>query len=227
MPKKKIFKLEKQLHEQYAINNNSNLSSIIALITTFLIVLGTYGYVFVNTSIELASDFGNLTYSSEDCCKYYLDVLILMTIVVYVILLIIYYVSAYLGTNQRKEQFINWAIRIKHFQTKKEYNDVFPDSYNPFGKHKGNFVQGMFNELMRIVKIIFWIVTIATGVKLTYFISKLCGQVIKCDNCILIVVYMMLIVIAPILFYFFKHSFYQEYKDRQSEYREKNIDFKD
>jgi hypothetical protein len=31
------FELEKQLHEQYAINNNANTTSIIALITTLLV----------------------------------------------------------------------------------------------------------------------------------------------------------------------------------------------
>ena len=41
-------KLELQLHEQYAINNNANLSSIVTLICTILVIFGSYGYVFVH-----------------------------------------------------------------------------------------------------------------------------------------------------------------------------------
>jgi hypothetical protein len=64
MPKKKIFELERQLHEQYAINNNSNLSSIIALMTALLAIFGVYGYVFIHTNIKFADNWGRVINST-------------------------------------------------------------------------------------------------------------------------------------------------------------------
>ena len=43
--------LEKQLHEQYAINNNANLSSVIALLVSLFAAIGAYGYVFIHTTV--------------------------------------------------------------------------------------------------------------------------------------------------------------------------------
>ena len=55
----KQFELEKQLHEQYAINNNSNLGSIIAILTTLVSVIGVYGYIFVHSTLDFAKDWGS------------------------------------------------------------------------------------------------------------------------------------------------------------------------
>ena len=41
----RIFELERQLHEQYAINNNSNAGVLMSLIGSLLVVLTGYGYV--------------------------------------------------------------------------------------------------------------------------------------------------------------------------------------
>ena len=41
----RIFELEKHLHEQYAINNNSNSDILISLISALLISFTGYGYV--------------------------------------------------------------------------------------------------------------------------------------------------------------------------------------
>ena len=41
--------LEKQLHEQYAINNNANLGNIIVLLTALIAVFGAYGYIYLHS----------------------------------------------------------------------------------------------------------------------------------------------------------------------------------
>ena len=41
----RIFELEKQLHEQYAVNNNSNSGTLISLLSTLLVAITGYGYV--------------------------------------------------------------------------------------------------------------------------------------------------------------------------------------
>ena len=63
---------EKQLHEQYAINNNSNWSSIVSLFAAIVAVFYGFGYIFVNSSVHFASSFEKLYCS---CTKIYsLDV---------------------------------------------------------------------------------------------------------------------------------------------------------
>ena len=47
----------KQLHEQYAINNNAHLSSVISLMVAMLAVFYGFGYMFVYSSIYFSSDF--------------------------------------------------------------------------------------------------------------------------------------------------------------------------
>lgn len=53
------FKLETQLHEQYAVNNNSKSGTLTSLIGSFLIVMTGYGYVLYQyfTGEHIADEF--------------------------------------------------------------------------------------------------------------------------------------------------------------------------
>lgn len=66
--------IEKQLHEQYAINNNSNLSSVITLLVTMFAVFGGYGYVYLNSNLDFYGDFTLITNST-----YTFDALLITT----------------------------------------------------------------------------------------------------------------------------------------------------
>lgn len=46
------FELEKQLHKQYAINNNAKVSSFVSFIVALFALFGFYGYMYANTTID-------------------------------------------------------------------------------------------------------------------------------------------------------------------------------
>ncbi len=215
------FELEKQLHEQYAINNNANMVSIVTLITALLGVIGVYGYVFVNSSITFAPDLGNLV----DKGKYSLDILLFATIASYFILIIIIYLAAYLGTNQRKEQFITYAIRRKHYEQSgadNDYNNIFPNSYHPFSKSKSEFIQGLYGEICCILKFLFWIITILTLMKLGSNINEYYNNgLIKGFGWASIILFSISIVISQRSIFCIIKQFFESYKKRENEFLDK------
>jgi len=219
----KRFKLEKQLHEQYAINNNANITSIIALITTLLGVIGVYGYIFVHSNIDFAEDWGKFVVVDG---KYSLDVLLFSAITSYFILVIIFYLSAYLGTNQRKEQFITFAIRSKYYEKKGKkhknknyYDEIFPRNYNPFNKSKSNFIQGLYGEICCIQRILFWLISFLTIGKLGYNICKYYKNgVVSYSALSVIVLFTIFFILSLVSFYCINEKLYHSYQERESEF---------
>lgn len=122
--------LEKQLHEQYAVNNNSKTSSLIAILSAVMIAFTAYGYVLYNP-----------------CPTSKIDMLLCASNAVTGVIVLLYIIAIYLGTDQRKEQFVSFAIRVKGYKTNSDYNSIYPKNYNPFHKTLCNFVQGLYNLL--------------------------------------------------------------------------------
>ncbi len=122
--------LEKQLHEQYAVNNNSKISSMIAILTAVMIAFTAYGYVLYNP-----------------CLTSKIDMLLCASNAVIGVIILLYIIATYLGTDQRKEQFISFAIRANNYEKDTDYNLIYPKTYNPFNKTFCNFVQGLYNLL--------------------------------------------------------------------------------
>ena len=129
MPEEMTKSLLKQLHEQYAINNNSKSSSLITLIGAFLIALSGYGCA-LNEYIG---------------CSGKLKLLLLSVVAAQLVLLLLYILTIYLGSDQRMEQFITYQIRAEFMNG--EMEKIFPAGYNPFGKSFFKFVQGIYNTL--------------------------------------------------------------------------------
>lgn len=50
--------MEKQLHEQYAINNNANTGSIVTLFVAMLASVGAYGFVYLHTINAFSGESG-------------------------------------------------------------------------------------------------------------------------------------------------------------------------
>ena len=96
----RIFELEKQLHEQYAVNNNSNAGILISLISALLISFTGYGYVLYQ-------------YRTGECFDFV--IVNLAAIIVMAVMAILCCISINLGAGQRMEQFITIAIRKKHY----------------------------------------------------------------------------------------------------------------
>lgn len=128
-----VFELEKQLHEQYAVNNNSKSGALISLISTLLIAISGYGYVLYN-------------YSNNECSE---KMVSLSYFVVMLVITLLYMICVYLGSDQRMEQFIIFNIRQKYYKSvnSKKYKQIYPKGYTPYGKNYCNFVQGIYNIL--------------------------------------------------------------------------------
>ena len=130
-------RLEDHLHEQYAINNNSNASSLISILAALAITFTGYGYVL---------------YQYLDCSiARNADILLIVTSAVVGVLLLLYIISINLGSGQRMEQFITFAIRMERYrkdsQLVETYSRIYPNSYNPYNKSYFKFVQGIYNIL--------------------------------------------------------------------------------
>lgn len=127
----RIIELEKQLHEQYAVNNNSNAGILISLISALLISFTGYGYVLYQ-------------YRTGECIDFV--IVNLAAIIVMAVMMLLYCISTHFGAGQRIEQFITFGIRAKYYQNNiEQYNNIFPGGYTPFKKGYCDFVQGVYN----------------------------------------------------------------------------------
>ncbi len=161
---------EKHLHEQYAINNNSNLSSIMTLFAALVAVFSGYGYIYLHSSVYFANSFSCLY--CETCHTYSLDALLLTAMATFTVVGIMKYVCVYQGCHQRYEQFITYALRYKYYNQAPESMDlrIFPSYYTPFKKSGKNklwdvsIVQGLFGEFVKI----FDYVNVIIGISLLF-----------------------------------------------------------
>ena len=126
---------EVQLHEQYAVNNNANNTSYIALITPLFMAFTGYAYVLYNYMTT--------------CLPCGEEVMIYTTMAVLVVLLILHAVALEIGASQRSNQLVIDKIRVKKYKTKEEYYKVFPKGYNSFGKNCLSFIQGIYNTFAK------------------------------------------------------------------------------
>lgn len=156
--------LLKQLHEQYAVNNNANLGTIVTLVVAVIAVIGYFGYVYVHTGVDFSDDFGCLVKPNGE---FYLDALLLIYLASVSVLAILIRLCIYQGVAQRKEQFIIHAIRKKYFGNNylKDLK-IFPKGYHPYGKKNINVLQGLYGELVKIFIGIFGILSICILFKL-------------------------------------------------------------
>ena len=189
-----------QLHEQYASNNNANLSSFVTLLVSMVGVFGIFAYVFVRSSLKFSNDFQSLYDSGSEL--YTMDVLILSAMVSIIVLGIIKYICLYQGFHQRYEQFITYAIREKYFGKENcEKSDIFPEGYTPFGKQGLDIAQGLFGEFAKISDLLFSIILLAV------FLKLLCS--LDVGNCQFWMLLWIMVLITVICFYMpIKHEIY-------------------
>lgn len=163
--------LLKQLHEQYAVNNNANLGTIVTLVVAVIAVIGYFGYVYVHTGVDFSKDFGCLV---KSCGEFYLDALLLIYLASVLILGILTCLCAYQGVAQRKEQFIIHNIRKECWGDEFLNNSkIFPSDYKPDGKTGLKVVQGLYGELIKIFVFLFFVLTSMVLIKL-YLSDSLC-----------------------------------------------------
>lgn len=160
--------MELQLHEQYAINNNANLGSVVSLIITMLAVLGAYGYVYLHSSCDI-TDLGHLCVDGQ----FSLTAVIITAMAVMFILYVMYRICLYQGVAQRKEQFIIYAIRKKYGL--EPDGTILPKSYHPFNKCCLKVVQGLYGEIIKLLVVTFVLVIVSLIAKICYTGSCRCA----------------------------------------------------
>ena len=163
--------LLKQLHEQYAINNNANLGTVMTFVVTLIAVIGYFGYVYVNSNTMFAPLCGPLVNAGV----YYANALLLVYIASVFILVVLVCLCYYQGVAQRKEQFIIHAIRRFYFNENyldyvvkgddKENSKIFPKWYHPYKEGPLKIVQGLYGELIKMFIAVFILLTVAVLLK--------------------------------------------------------------
>jgi len=201
-------RLEAQLHEQYAKDNNSYFSSIVALFIGMLAALGAYGYVFIFCNADNAINFTpeQLIYASMVAC---------------VVLAIIAYLSLYRGVAQRLNQFIVFAIRYRHCD---EYNSdsdaesrqkhIFYSGYTPFRKSGLKIVQGLYGELVKISAGLFFLTIISMLFKVVPNIE--CQ--VDCPLCIALIMAIFMDVMLVVNYIIIRNKQFGKYYSTEKEY---------
>jgi magnesium-transporting ATPase (P-type) len=132
------FELEKQLHEQYAINNNANVGSFVSFVVALLALFVFFGYSFIFSTNQFSTKEGLIKGGILT-----LDVYYLFTIIVIGMLFFLSLVSLQLGYSNRSNQIIIDRIRETYF--KKNKGRIFGKNYSPKKKTWCNFIQDYFN----------------------------------------------------------------------------------
>ena len=151
-----------QLHEQYAINNNANLGSMVTLLAALIAIIGGYGYVFLHLDIANTSNVQFLCLHPD----FSFVSLILIATATMVVLVILKYICMYQGFAQRKEQFIIYAIRYKYELSISKANAnerIFPINMPPFIKrvllyikdYLVNLLNWMLEKILSIIKFMY------------------------------------------------------------------------
>lgn len=192
---KERFELEKQLHQQYAINNNASVGSFVSFLTTLLALFGWYGYVFVYSTNE----FSKSRKFIDGQKLMTLDVFLLLSLVVVGILCFLSLVSLQLGYSNRNNQIIIDNIRNEYFKENK--HKIFHKTYSPCRKNRWNFIQDYFNNFYWLFFASQIFVVISTMYKLCYG-----GNTVCC--------YVMFIVILQLLSIYFTIYFRQHYYNK-------------
>ena len=145
---KMIGELNKNLHEQYANNANTNLHTVLVLVATLLVTFGFYGTVYIGCGPVAAE------YDSSD--------LSFMTMVCFFVLTLIAVICMEVGSSQRSDQFIVENIR-RYYYKKEEYDNIFTKGYNPHGKGWLGFLPGLFGVITKVCFIAYFVIFVLTA----------------------------------------------------------------
>ena len=199
--------MELQLHEQYSINNNSNLSSAMVLFVAMLAVVGAYGYVYIHSVNEFSYDCISFV---NDKGLYYLDAVMIAAIATILVLGIIIYLCISFGCRQRREQFIIYAIRKKYYKSDTIYNQIFPEDYKPTDKKGIENVQSPYDKFIYCLR---WVIG---GIALSVIFSLVSNFIVYHEYVIciagLIEFVMLVSAILLVYLYFYKRVIEVEVK---------------
>ncbi len=206
--------MELQLHEQYAVNNNSNMGSVITLLVAMLASVSGYGYVYIHCITAFSSDWGNFCASQD---TFYMDALLVTAIATIIVLLIMAYLCVSIGCRQRMEQFVTYAIRNEYYRKEEDkYNRIFPKSYTPFDKRGWDIVQSPYIELIWCIRVIMIAIVLSLLLRL---------PIVNIDMKTLMLFFLIVTIIIAFIILFskdrfsFLHMWNEKIKEREDYYK--------
>ena len=161
---KNLNEIERQLHEQYATNNNSYLGHIVTLMVGLFAIMGFYGTVYIGSS-HFFEKVEGFEHSLSDVC--------IAAIFAYIVLGIMAYICIYQGMHQRHEQFIVWAIRINFYGEKYNKPKIYHDGFIPHNKKGLSIIQGLCGEFVKIISFVACVIMLSLAVKIGLNIYEL------------------------------------------------------
>lgn len=196
--------IEQHLHEQYAINNNANNSTFIAMLTALMVAFTGYAYA-IKECIGCETE-------PKDCTLF-----LIATLAVLFVLLILHAVAVEIGSSQRSNQLIIDKIRVKTYKSAEEYSKIFSEGYNSFNKKFLNFVQGLYDVLS---KQFFWISCVLVMFTNCFYKKQFSNN--ACELWILCVFPLLMLVHRCGLFYSYKNK-YEGYKKSNESKEEASV----
>lgn len=161
--KNRQFELEKQLHEQYAINNNANTGTLVALLAAIMVIFTAYGLAFKNLKLE------SCPYNQRD----EEIVLFFLTFVIQIVLSFLSLLIVHFGYVQRRDQNVINAIREKYYQDGEKLSKEYWILYLGYQPYTGDgyvglrkFLPGFYNLFFRFFLICLFTVTLLTSVSI-------------------------------------------------------------
>ncbi len=151
--------VERTLSEQYSENNNERMTALVSLFVSLFAVIGVFGLMYAKTTLRTACDFGDFCDSQG---QYSIEILLFVASACFLIIWVMQRLCIYQGSHQRFEQFVVHAIRYKHLFD----NTLLYSEYNPFGKNRIDFIQGVWLEFLKILFVFFCIILLSTLLKL-------------------------------------------------------------
>lgn len=211
--------LEKQLHEQYAINNNAHLSSVVSLMVAMLAVFYAFGYMFLHSSVTFSD-----AYEFVDGCNniYTLDAFIVTAIATNVVLGVMITICIYQGFVGRYEQFIMHTIRLKYDMVDaKKGESIFPSYYHPFFKQGMDIPQGLFGLFVKIFIALTVFIQLIVVVKLGQNILLHHNNGIDNIGVLYVVLYVIVFMVECYMIYRLWMGRVEKYRKIQEEYSDK------
>ncbi len=194
-----------QLHNQYAVNRNSILGSMLTLFVGMLSVIGAYGYVFLHTDVpeckqyDHSFTFVGLAWSAGAAI---------------VVISIIALMCISLGYHQRREQFVIDSIRKRHY-AEVEYNEIHPKNYNPYDKEMVNAMPTPYDMLFKVSCLVAILVLFSFCTKSLVFRAE--------ANCAILSIVFVVFLISAAFVWHNLNKEYKRYSTCNDSYKTKNF----
>lgn len=214
-------RMELQLHEQFSINCNSGMSSIVSLLVGMFAAFGAWAYVLIY--LDLSGSVMTCRSSSVFSPAQF----ILSTDGLLIVMAIVFYLCMKQGFTHRKEQFLIHAIRCKHYGDSYldgENNKVYPKDFHPFGKKWHNVVVGLYNNFLRVLLAVSLLVVlfhVVIALKIDDIVRvKVFNEIefMGWSKCIFVYSPEILFLLCFFLLIFSFNSFFKEYHIKENNY---------